>query len=79
MEKGATIGLSLFVVGLILLFIYGVYRGLDEILKSINLVTGILGGITIIGLIILIISIIIEQQRNKKENLSKISKEDLEP
>ena len=79
MGKSATIGLLLFIGGIVLLLIYGVYQGMDEVLKSINLVTGVLGGVTIIGLIILIISIIVEQQRNKKENLSKISKEDLEP
>ncbi|HDM66970.1 MAG TPA: hypothetical protein ENG62_01105 [Thermoplasmatales archaeon] len=79
MEKSTTIGLLLFIGGLVLLFIYGIYQGMNEILKSINLVTGALGGVTILGLIILIISIIVEQQRNKKENLSKISKEDLEP
>lgn len=79
MEKGTTIGLLLFIVGIILLTIYGLYLGFEEIAKSIDIITGILAGITIIGLIILVVSVIIEQQKNKKETLGKINREDLEP
>ena len=79
MKKGTTIGLTLFIGGLILLTIYGLYLGFEDITKSMDVVTGILSGIIIVGLIILIISIIIEQQKNKKENLEKIDKEDLKP
>ncbi|HEC89241.1 MAG TPA: hypothetical protein ENI44_01510 [Thermoplasmatales archaeon] len=79
MKKGTTIGFSLFIGGLILLIIYDLYLGFEEIIKSMDLIMGILGGITILGLIILVVSIVIEQQKNKKETLGKIRKEDLEP
>ncbi|RLF42340.1 MAG: hypothetical protein DRN12_00620 [Thermoplasmata archaeon] len=79
MKKGTTIGFSLFIGGLILLIIYDLYLGFEEIIKSMDLIMGILGGITILGLIILVVSIVIEQQKNKKETLEKIRKEDLEP
>ena len=79
MEKSATFGLTLFIGGLILLLIYGLYLGFGEIVKSIDLITGFLGFTILVGLIILIISIIVEQQKDKKKILEKIDKEDLKP
>lgn len=79
MKKGVTIGFTLFIGGIILLLLYGTYLGFKEIVSSIDLITGLLGGIVGIGLIILIISIIIEQRENTKETLGKIDKEDLKP
>lgn len=79
MEKSTTFGLTLFIGGLILLLIYGLYLGFGEIVKSIDLITGFLGFTILVGLIILIISIIVEQKKDKKKILEKIDKEDLKP
>ena len=79
MNKVKTIGLSLFFGGIILLIIYGLYLGFGEIIQNIDLITGFLVGIMIIGLIVLIISIFFEQRSNTKKVKEEIKKEDLEP
>jgi uncharacterized membrane protein (DUF106 family) len=79
MNNGKTIGMALFVGGLILLIIYGLILGLDEILASIDIISGFLIGIILIGLLTLLISIIFEQRTNTKKTLNEINKEDLKP
>ena len=79
MDNGKTIGMILFIGGIILLIGYGLYLGFDEIMKSLDLITGLFLGIALIGLITLIISIILEQRHDTKQTMKKIKKEDLEP
>jgi hypothetical protein len=79
MNNGKTIGMILFIGGIILLMGYGLYIGFDEIMESLNIITGLFLGITLIGLITLIISIILEQRHDTKQTMKKIKKEDLEP
>jgi len=79
MDNGKTIGMILFIGGIILLIGYGLYLGFDEIMESLNIITGLFFGITLVGLITLIISIILEQRHDTKQTMKKIKKEDLEP
>jgi hypothetical protein len=79
MTNGKTIGLALFVVGIILLVIYGFYLGFEEIVASMDYITGFLVLLIILGLIILIASIVIEQRKDTKKMMKEIKKEDLEP
>ena len=79
MNKLKTIGFSLFFGGIILLIVYGLYLGFEEIIQNIDLITGFLAGIMIIGLIVLIISIFFEQKSSTKKMKEEIKKEDLEP
>ena len=79
MDNGKTIGMILFIGGIILLIGYGIYEGFNEIMESLNFITGLFLGIMFVGLITLIISIIIEQRRDTKQTMKKIKKEDLEP
>jgi uncharacterized membrane protein (DUF106 family) len=79
MNNGKTIGMALFVGGLVLLIIYGLILGLDEILASLDIISGFLIGIILIGLLTLLISIIFEQRTNTKKTLNEINKEDLKP
>ncbi len=79
MGNGKTIGMLMFVAGIILLIAYGLYLGLDELMEALDIITGFLVAVIVIGLIILIASIVIEQQRGKKKMGEEISKEDLEP
>ncbi|GAG18892.1 unnamed protein product [marine sediment metagenome] len=79
MGNGKTIGLGLFIGGIILLIIYGISLGFEELVQAMNLITGFLVGITLIGLLVLIISIVFEQKKDTKETLKDIKKEDLEP
>ena len=79
MNNGKTIGMILFFGGIILLIIYGLVLGLEEILASLNFITGFLIGITLIGLLTLIVTIIFEQRSNTKKTLNEINKEDLKP
>lgn len=79
MSNGKTIGMVLFVGGIILLLSYGLYLGFEEIIQAMDLVTGFLIGLTLIGFIVLIISIVIEQRSDTKKMKQEIKEEDLKP
>lgn len=79
MGNGKTVGMIMFIGGIILLIGYGLYLGFEELMNSIDLISGFFIGLILIGLIVLIISIIFEQRKDSKENLKNIKKEDLEP
>ena len=79
MNKGATLGIILLAAGIIVWIAYGVYLGFDEIMQAIDLITGFVAGLIILGVIVLIISIVIEQRKDTREMKEKIKKEDLEP
>ena len=79
MSKGTTAGLILLVVGIILWMAYGLYLGFEELMQAIDIITGLIIGIVLIGIIVLIISIVMEQKQSTKEMKEKINKEDLKP
>ncbi len=79
MSKGAIIGIILLAAGIIMWIAYGFYLGFEEIVQALDLLTGFIAGLIIIGLIVLIISIIIEQRRDMKKRKEEIKKEDFEP
>jgi len=79
MNNGKTVGMILFIGGIILLIAYGLYLGFEELMESLDFISGVFIGLILIGLIVLIISIIFEQRRDSKENMKDIKKEDLEP
>jgi low affinity Fe/Cu permease len=79
MNKGTSVGFSLLIVGIILWIAYGLYLGFEEIMQALDFVTGFISGLIIIGLIVLFVSIIIEQRRDTKKMKEEINKEDLEP
>ena len=79
MSKGTTAGLILLAIGIILWIAYGLYLGFGELMQAINIITGFIIGIVLIGILILIISIVIEQKQSTKEMKEKIKKEDLKP
>ena len=78
MTNGKTIGMMLFVIGIILLVAYSIYQEFQDI-EIIDPIIAIGVGAMIIGLLTLFISIVIEQQKGKKKMKKEISKEDLEP
>ena len=55
MEKGATIGLLLLVAGVIIWLAYGLYLGFEELMQALDLITGLVAGLIIIGLIVIIV------------------------
>ena len=79
MSKGSMVGFSLLIGGILIWIVYGFYLGWDEIMKALDIVTGFVIGLIVIGLIVLFVSILIEQQKDKKKMKEEISKEDLEP
>ena len=79
MSKGTLIGFSLLIVGIIIWIAYGLYLGFEEIMQVLDIVTGSVIGLIIIGLIVLFASILFEQRRDTKKMKEEISKEDLEP
>ena len=78
MDKGKTIGLYLFVGGIVLLLIYGLYQFVKEI-GGMNVIIAIGVGAMILGIIILLISLIFEQTSDMKKRKEEIKKEDFEP
>ena len=79
MSKGTLIGFSLLIGGILIWIVYGFYRGFEEIMQALDLVTGFVIGLIVIGLIVLFASILIEQRKDAKKMKEEISKEDLEP
>ena len=79
MDSGKTLGMILFIGGIILLIAYGLYLGIEELMNSLDLISGILIGLILTGLIVIIVSIVIEQRKDTKETMKDIKKEDLEP
>ncbi|MFO8077181.1 MAG: hypothetical protein R6U21_00860 [Thermoplasmatota archaeon] len=79
MNNGKTIGMILFFGGILLLIGYGIIQGFNEIMESLNLISGFLIGIIIVGFLTLIVAIIMEQKKDTKETMKKIKKEDLKP
>ncbi|UCF12818.1 MAG: hypothetical protein JSW06_00820 [Thermoplasmatales archaeon] len=79
MSKGTLVGFSLLIGGIVIWIAYGLYLGFEEIMQAIDLVTGFVIGLILIGLIVLFGSILIEQRRDTKKMKEEIKKEDLEP
>jgi len=79
MSKGTLLGFSLLIVGIIIWIAYGLYLGFDEIMQALDIVTGFVVGLILIGLIVLFVSIVIEQRKGTKKMKEEIKKEDLEP
>lgn len=79
MKKGSTVGLILLVAGVIIWIAYGLYLGFEEIMQALDLVTGFIAGLIIVGLLVLIVSIVFEQRKDTKKMKEEIKKEDLEP
>lgn len=79
MKIGKTVGLCMFIGGLFLLILYGIYLGFGELMNALDLVSGLILGIIILGFLILLISIVIEQRSNTKTTMKDIKKEDLKP
>lgn len=78
MNNGKTIGMVLFVGGIIILIAYGLFQSFQNI-ESIDYIIAIGAGAIIIGILTLLISIIIEQRKDTKKMREEISKEDLKP
>ena len=79
MNNGKTIGMALFFGGIVLLIAYGFFQGFEELMQALDIVSGAFLGLTVIGLITLIVSIYLEQKRDTKETMKHIKKEDLKP
>ena len=79
MSKGTLVGFSLLIGGILIWIAYGFYLGFEEIMQALDLVTGFVIGLIVIGLIVLFASILIEQRKDAKKMKEEIKKEDLEP
>lgn len=79
MNKGTMVGLALFLVGIVIWALYGLYLGFNEIMQMLNWATVFIGGLIIIGLAVMFISIIIDQVKTMDKMKEKIDKEDFEP
>lgn len=78
MKNGKKIGMALLVIGILVIILYGLYQGFQNI-SSIDYIIGFGAGLIIIGFLALFISIIMEQQKDKEKMKNEIKKEDLEP
>ena len=79
MNKGIILGLLLLIGGIVIWAIYGLVLNAGEIMQALNLATALVGGLIIIGLIVIFISVIIDRYHENEEIKEKIPKEDLEP
>ncbi len=79
MGNGKTIGMALFIIGIILLIAYGLYLGFDELVQALDFISAFFIALVLIGFVILMASIVIEQRRDARKMKEEISKEDLEP
>lgn len=79
MNNVKTIGMILFFGGIGALIVYGLILGLEDIMESIDFITGFFIGLTIIGFLTLLVSIFIEQREDTKKTMKEIKKEDLKP
>jgi multisubunit Na+/H+ antiporter MnhB subunit len=80
MKYGKTAGMVIFVIGIIILVGYGIYQEWRNFnWENFDIVMAIGVAAIIIGLILLFITILIEQQEGKKKMKEEIKKEDLEP
>jgi len=79
MKIGTTIGLALFGGGIILLIIYGMILGFEEAAQAMDFITITLVGLTSIGFLTLLVTIVIEQRKDTKKTMKHIKKEDLKP
>jgi hypothetical protein len=80
MNDGKSIGMIIFVAGLCIIIGYGLYEGFQELtLENIDIIIAIGAAAIVIGLLILFISIIMEQRIGTKKMKRDIKKEDLEP
>ncbi len=79
MNNGKTIGMLLFLGGIVLLIGYGIFLGFEELMNALDLISGFFIGLIFVGLITLIVSIYFEQKKDTKEIMKDIKKEDLEP
>ncbi|MEF8879726.1 MAG: hypothetical protein V5A64_04975 [Candidatus Thermoplasmatota archaeon] len=80
MRYGKLAGMAVFVAGILILFLYGIYEGFQGLsLERMDVVVAFGASAIIVGLVLLFISIFIEQQRGKKQLQTEIDEEDLEP
>ena len=79
MNKGTILGLLLFIGGIVIWAIYAFILSADEIMQALNLGTALVGGLILLGIIIIFVSVIIDRYHETEEIKEKIPKEDLEP
>ena len=79
MNKGIILGLILLIGGIVIWAIYVLILSAGEIMQALNLATVFVGGLIIIGIIVIFVSVIIDRYHETEEIKEKISKEDLEP
>ena len=79
MNKGITLGLLLLIGGIVIWAIYAIILSAEEIMQALNFGTALVGGLIIIGIIVIFVSVIIDRYHETEEIKEKIPKEDLEP
>ena len=79
MKKDQVVGLTLFIGGIVLIYLYTLFQALQNInLASIPVIIGIGVVAVIIGIILLLISVLFEQTSDMKKRKEEIPKEDFE-
>lgn len=79
MNKGTILGLLLLIGGIVIWAIYALVISAEEIMQALNLGTALVGGLIIVGVIVISVSVIIDRYHETEEIKEKIPKEDLEP
>jgi len=76
--KKENIGFSVVIISIVLLIIYGLYRGFQSV-REFDVIAGILFLIFLIGFIYMVIVVYKQQKNDIQKKKKEIKKEDLEP
>jgi len=79
MNKGTILGLTLIIAGMVIYALYALWLGAEKIMQALTIPTILIGGLIIIGIIVIFVSVIIDRYHECEEIKEKIPKEDLEP
>ncbi len=80
MSKGKLFGLYLFLGGLLILIVYGLYQFIQEVsFGGVDALVAIGLGAILLGIIVRIVAILFEQSSDMEKRKQEINKEDFEP
>ena len=79
MNKVTILGLLLIIIGIVIYALYAIWLGAEHIKLALFSPAGAIGGLIIIGIIVIFVSVIIDRYHEHEEIKEKISKEDLKP
>ena len=79
MNKGTILGLLLVIIGVAIYALYALWLGAEQLKLALFSPAGAIGALIIIGVLIILVSVIVDRYHEYEEIKEKIPKEDLKP